>query len=539
MKAAKDLVEAKELYHDILKFGDEGVIEGFPDDITATIFLLNAKVESRFNKGRPFNAFMLHQKSVEENELIQFLEIIKESLNKFTEKTRLHLAILTSYLDKDTQEYIEKNKIKTPEEIRHWTSVDIFIDNGKIKTFVLDAANAINLVGIKNLFKTTFPHGEHYSFQMDSIRHPKDPSREKFRTIQSDDENCRTFTLEHLRQLSQIDSTQLYAELKQISTEDGRLLPKNLVYGLSLNRVFRATQSWVTLNSLPAVLSTVLKGNDTLFDFAEKHSELKYGTKQNIAILNKKYKHFQTEVDYYNKLTNDMSTLILEHRKGSAFIKNPILFQLKDILSEMSSDDPTVFIQLLCKNIRELISEISVAPCKEINNFLIKLTNLLFCENLSSAKNEILLRLSSLFNSMEANDNFDMAHLLHNSLKKSMDKLKINYLVREFSTDVNSIAENKLTSYSKKKILISEKTIIIKKEISEKFPKNEYILAKHKIREIKKLCYFKMEKLRITPVEELINSDFTLFKTHSPKSTTKPSGSSDDSLSDTRANALA
>ena len=519
MKISPDLIEAKER-HRLIEKDDSGFVESIPD-ISAETFLLFAKAESRFNKGQEFNGYVLHQKSTEENEFIQFLGFIKENLSEFPKNTRIHLAVYTSYVDKHEQEILREQKIKMPSEIGHWTAVDVLIDNGQIKTFVLDAANAIGYKGICAELKINFPAGRHYAFTADTIPHPHNPSKEKLRAIQSDDENCGVFTVEHIRQLSQIDSERIYGELAEIATEEGAIYPENMKYGYTLNRIFRATQSWETLNSLPSVLSTLFKGNKTVGESATENSEFNnHHKKINKTITNKRYKHFEGITSYANSLEVDIQPIILEHRKGFAFVKNTILFKIHNQLTTLPVPVFLELVEIFSENFKIHFPIGLVREYKEINNFLIKISHLPSKENTGAARNEFIVRIASLFNYFEANENIDFKNNLKITIAKSLGQLKVENLLSQYSEQIDSISKDAEVSSHEKRLIVVKLGKRIKKNLKQELLQffgnpvaitvdyghffSLYKSAKQRIRIIQKSAIAKIDEFRITSVEDLL-----------------------------------
>lgn len=502
-----------------MKFSDlvseKDTVEWLPEEIsTASLFF--AKAESRYGKSRQFNGFVLHQKSPEENEFIQFLEHIRENISEFSGKVRLQVAILTSYIDEFEQKLFLETKRTVPSATSHWTALDIFINHGQIKTFVLDAANSYGHNGIHSRLKEVFPEGVHYIFRADSIPNPKKPGKEKFRTIQSADKGCRIFTIGHLKQLSQIESEKLYAELKQISVQ-GAIFPKNFVYGFDVNRIFRFTQSWVILSSLPAILLTPIKNHKTVGDWADDHSELNEdGVKQNRGIINKKIKYTENEIKYYNGLTEEMQSVLLEQRTGFTFLQNPILFDIQNEITATSQIDFINLVKALDKNLKKIGKSLTQREQEQINKFLEKIAPLLAQENLPKAKNEFILQLASFFKLI---DKSNLQAILKNTLCKSIIQLKINNSTKDLPGIIDLIAKKDTVSPAAKRILISEETKRAKRKLRQDLflyfgspaEKTEnyknfsaaYRLAKRKIRAIRVACLTEMYKFRISSVDEL------------------------------------
>ena len=157
---------------------------------------------------------------------------------------------------------------------------------------------------------------------------------------------CRVFTVEHLKQLSQIDTETLYGkELPQISEPNGVVKASRFKDNLKLSRIFRGMQTWTGLNALPkGVKETVVKEKtgETLLQYAERNSETKGGfrpIKTNETISRKNIKYINKKREYYNGLSQENQERIIEDRQGFIFLHYPQLFRLSDMLANIDTSD--------------------------------------------------------------------------------------------------------------------------------------------------------------------------------------------------------
>lgn len=296
-------------------------------------FLIRRKKERMFAKGKLFNCFVLNY-AVRNNEYIEFLNQLKLNLKKIFNGTKFQLVI-----------YEEK--------LHHWTTVDIYIRDGKIKSFVLDASNSGDNVAKE--IREIFPDGQHYLYDFDIV---KDEKRNNdpyycglFRYIQTRDIGCRVFAFEHAKQLSKISGEELYKELSDLH-ENGHNRPENIeiyeedepktitkkIYpyafsvGEKLTPIFRGAQSFETLNSFPKkVKETILKENkevkENLLDAANRFSSDISFKNINYFTLIKGIKYKQCLEDFLQE-NKENKQAILSQRDGLVFIQNPELFSL-------------------------------------------------------------------------------------------------------------------------------------------------------------------------------------------------------------------
>lgn len=295
---------------DILNEETEEWLSGHP---TSIALLMANKREQRLGKNKIFNGFVIPYHDLE-----RFIQLLKTNADQIPEGTRLSIAV-ASFIEFDN------------ENRAHWTAIDILIEkNGVISSFVLDAVNAAGFKEMHHLLKSNFPNGHHYLFQGDTIIVDK---KKKIRLIQYSGIGCRVFTIDQLRQLSQIDNETLYKnELPAVANSKGVFFPGKLIAGLKLARIFRAMQSWTGLMALPAeVRNTYIKEGSTLT--LEQSIAANMENKINTTI-NKKNSHCKMEkCKYFKTLSPELRLLIMQQRDGFLFIKHPILLKLNAALA--------------------------------------------------------------------------------------------------------------------------------------------------------------------------------------------------------------
>ncbi|OGT36610.1 MAG: hypothetical protein A3F11_01225 [Gammaproteobacteria bacterium RIFCSPHIGHO2_12_FULL_37_14] len=348
--------------------------------------LMARKRKNRFAKTKAFNGFVLQQKSATENEFIDFLMLLKFNQKEVPEGTRLHLVVLTNYVDPDTDSYFHQQGLKHP---KHWLAVDLSIrPGGGVNSFVLDAANSVGFTGIHRALKRMFPEGKHFVFRSDVIKVKSELNVvSKPRAIQTQTTGCEAFAMDHSRQLSQIDSRTLYgSELIRIADREGRVYPGSFIGGLKLTRILRGMQTWDGIYALPpAVLSTPIKDStqETLLESAKKRSQDSKNT-----TMEMKGKHYKTKKRlFFQSLPPDIQFEVMAQRQGFTFLKNPVLFKLTTELAVADEATTLSLVAGFCDR-WEKINEIKVNELKYLLRSQKKLCELKF---------ELILTLAALF----------------------------------------------------------------------------------------------------------------------------------------------
>jgi len=296
--------------------------------------ILTLKKKSRLNKNKIFNGIVLEQKSKDaNNEFKTFLDTLKKNIHQIPSDTRMSLAIRTLYYDKDhdTNEGILDGTKNDP---NHWTAVDLLIDSEKnIHSFVLDAANCIGYKEIHTRLKESFPQGQHYILEEDTIEMPD--GKKKNRIIQTRARGCHVFTLSGLFELSKIDTPTLYYnELPRLAQnnalKNGFKVPTGVIQpgdfigkALKVSRIFIPTQSLSTLESLDIQDNN----GDKLIDKI-KHINLSPidNKKLNLTIESKNTTYLNKEIANFHvsKRNREQQTFI--------YLRNGCLFKITHIL---------------------------------------------------------------------------------------------------------------------------------------------------------------------------------------------------------------
>ena len=443
-----DVIQAEdEMWNE---FGSSDWISGAPH---SQAILMSAKREHRLEKGSPFNGFVLEQKLPEalgrpnnntlrdlsesefnqfledNSEFTQFIQELKANAHQIPPNTRIQLAVLTRFVDPNF-EYSEY-EVQGKRKAGHWTAVDLLVGkDGAVSSFVLDAANSYGYRRMHATLKEQFPEGEHYVYQNEIV---SDGIQLKPSQIQTQDIGCRVFTVEHLKQLSQIDSATLYGEeLPQVATPEGHIQAKNFVGGLKLSRIFRGMQSWTGLRALKEeVKNTPIKEKtgETLIQSAERQSEMVGGFKAikvNQTISKKNLHYIDKKRNYYQTLSADSQSRIIDDRKGSTFLKNPELFQLNDFLAIANPQAVSAFITQISQDLATLSIETDDSR-EVIQQCTRELTSLQSTSKSQGAiKNDILLSVSALYKQLHITNHPEQIA----SLSKTITKLSQNPATR-------------------------------------------------------------------------------------------------------------
>jgi len=391
------------------EFSGVGWISGEP---ASQAVLLAAKKEHRLEKNKPFNGFVLEQKSLEDSEFTQFIGQLREATTAITPGTRIQLAVLTRFVDPDYEWSAEYEEGKRT--CAHWTAVDLVVgEGGEVSSFVLDAANAQGFQRIHARLKEAFPEGKHYVYKSETV-YNKSKGRDSPIPIQTAKIGCRVFTIEHLKQLSQLTTATLYGkELPRISTDKGEIKASNFTGGMKLARIFRGMQTWTGLREgLPeAVQNTPLKDSspETVTEYAERQSVTEGGIKPiktNETIARKNTQYMNKKRDYYQSLSPEMQQSVVEDRRGFAYLQHPQLFKLSDMLSTIDTHENNDALMAFIQDFSQVLQDHD-AP-EEARHCLAALTALSASALPPGAiKHSVLIAVTGLYQALDTNSHFD------------------------------------------------------------------------------------------------------------------------------------
>ena len=393
------------------EFGSNNWISSDP---SSQAILMAAKRESRLEKMRPFHGFVLEQKTLEDSEFAEFVHKLKDSAAQIPPGTRIQLAVLTDFIDPDYEwsaDYAEGKRT-----CAHWTAIDLMVDeHGDVHSFVLDAANSYGYARMHDTLKATFPEGNHYVYKLETLG---SGDQKRVSPIQTQKIGCRVFTVEHLKQLSQIDTETLYGkELPIIAEQNGVVKASKFRGDLKLSRIFRGMQTWTGLNALPKeVKETVVKEKtgETLLQYAERQSETKGGfkpIKSNETISRKNIQYINKKRDYYNSLSQENQERIIEDRQGFTFLSHPQLFRLSAMLADIDTTDSKENILSFIANFSEKLEKAFAQDANHITTqegvqqCLQELSLISSDKNPGAIKNAILLAVSDLYHKLERSPN--------------------------------------------------------------------------------------------------------------------------------------
>ncbi len=370
--------------------------------------LMAAKKEHRLEKGKNFHGFTLEQKSLQDSEFDQFLHELKKSAAQIPSGTRIELAIVTRFIDPAYEWSADYEEgIRT---CVHWTAVDLMVgERGEISSFVLDAANSFGYARMHDTLKNMFPEGRHYVYKKEELN---DGNQLRVSPIQTQERGCRVFTVEHLKQLSQIDTETLYGkELPQVANENGVVHASRFSGNLKLTRIFRGMQTWTGLRALPEDMKhTVIKEKtgETLMQFAERNSVERGGIKSIKAneTMAKKNRHYiEKKRHFYHSLSPENQERIIEYRQGLLFLHHPQLFKLSSILARMDArlgtQDILDFVDKLSKNLEE-VEEKTGSPSEDIRYCLEELAAISPYLNAGAIKHSVLLAVADLYHHLDS-----------------------------------------------------------------------------------------------------------------------------------------
>lgn len=429
-------------------------------DPSSQAILIAAKREHRLEKMKSFHGFVLEQKTLEDSEFTQFIHKLKDIAAEIPPGTRIELAILTHFIDPDYEWSAEYEEGKRT--CAHWTAIDLMVDElGNVHSFVLDAANSYGHRRMHDTLKATFPEGKHYVYKAETLGVG---DKKRVSPIQTQTVGCRVFTVEHLKQLSQIDTETLYeTELPLIAEQNGEVKASSFIGNLKLSRIFRGMQTWTGLNALPTeVKETVVKEKtgETLLQYAERQSETKGGfkpIKSNETISRKNIQYINKKRDYYNSLSQENQERIIEDRQGFTFLKHPQLFRLSEMLADIDTSDSNEslinFIARFSENLEKKFGEDNnhITTQEGVQHCLQELSLISEDQNPGAIKNTILLAVSDLYCKLEHSPNpFDpivVSAVIDHTCQSATSNPATRFRARlrnEFgsSTDSDSSAEN-------------------------------------------------------------------------------------------------
>jgi hypothetical protein len=276
-----------------------------------------AKKKARSEKNEVFNCFVLDREAWED-ELLKFISYLKDSLTSLPDKTRLQLAVRQGV---------------------HWTAFDIQVVDGNLNIFCLDAIGNSSAEDATYEFLKNFPQAKIYFYKSDLFF---DIIRYEFRqrAIQYDNFSCSRFTLDHLFHLSRIDLFTIFEKqnlekigpISVVSTE-------NLTGPLA--SIFRNTQSWAVLNSLPSEMQNqvINKKGQPLLESARAHSKMIGGKLLNQSIEYKKGVFIKKITQFASKLSPLEIKNIQEKRQGFDYLKQELLVKkIKLLLGEFKTN---------------------------------------------------------------------------------------------------------------------------------------------------------------------------------------------------------
>lgn len=288
-------------------------------------------------------------------------------------------------------------------------------EHGEVHSFVLDAANSYGYARMHDTLKATFPKGNHYVYKVETLG---SGDQKRVSPIQTQKIGCRVFTVEHLKQLSQIDTETLYRkELPKVAEQNGVVKASKFTGGLKLSRIFRGMQTWTGLNALPTeVKETVVKEktSETLLQYAERQSETKGGfkpIKSNETISRKNIQYINKKRDYYISLTQENQERIIENRQGFTFLNHPQLFRLSAMLADIDTTDSKENMMSFIANFSEKLEKAfntdgnDTCTGEGVQQCLRELRHIDGNKNPGAIKNTVLLAVSDLYHKLEQSPN--------------------------------------------------------------------------------------------------------------------------------------
>ncbi len=379
-----------------------------PEDIeptscpTTVALLLALKQKKRMDKNEPFIGFLL-QNDPHSPEYENFLLELKDVIDEIPVGTRISLAVLTTYYDHEFDKGLEDRS-----GYAHWTAIDLMIgEDHQLFSFVLDAALSVGYRREHAMLKELFPEGKHFIFR------PK--LNDKLLSLQHTTTDCSIFTLDHIKQLTQIDGSTLYLnELPHLSDTEGVVSSYERFGDLNLTRILRGIQSLKTFQTFPEnIKNTVIKkrSNETLLESIHnktqmiKKSDGETEINQTIFLKNKHYT--ETKAAYFSTLDDESLSLIMEHCTGFIFLKHPVLFSLLRELAQIDKEQFLENVSSLCDSLEVLAKNqeivYSMYDRQDLRNTATQLAELKsnITDSLGHLKQQCLFKITNLFEKLE------------------------------------------------------------------------------------------------------------------------------------------
>ncbi len=341
------------------KYGEgKRLISGEPPIISA---LIAKKKESRVNKNETFNCFVIDREnecSSGNDELVEFINKLSQNIQTLPDPTRFQLNVFDS---------------------GHWYPIDLYIKNGQVSSFIFDAAGNYKFESALTLLKNKFPNGSHYSFQVEvSIKEssmkkkPNDIQDEDLNisTVQKSGYGCRVFSAYHAFNMSKSDPDELYTSLQASEAKKIRQIPdevfintnkinnaykevdapahtitlRSIQPNQNLVRLLRPTQSYTQLNELSdEVKNTKIarqSGDISLKEYTDSKAEKDSSNRRiNATLLNKSQGYRAKVMEFKEQNLEQDINIIMSQRAGFAYLDNPSLFTLDDLLSKGDKDN--------------------------------------------------------------------------------------------------------------------------------------------------------------------------------------------------------
>ncbi len=378
--------------------------------------LAQLKKIARINRGMLFHCFVLNRKPINStltdeegngDEVIAFLDKLATNLEFFPAETRFQLAI---------------------SDDEHWYAIDIFIKDGTVNSFILDAAGDERFCEIRDELIQRFPGGSHYSFEV-SIS-----DENKILAIQKTGEGCGIFAYDHIEHLSRIPAETLYSELKESATneyiceiwdkennqyiqtvinQENTITIDSIQANTHLACILRPSTSYSLLEELDNDLkNTVInKNEESLIESAYNHKFFctinGKGREVNGTIYDKSETYRDKLIEAVTKpSSSELVKSVLARRTGFTYLDHPRFFEFEKNLCEHEIED----IQNILKDIYLKLEPI----------FLSKNNPTIF------SKDSHFIKMQETFNeiiSLVHDDTYDKGELIDSSMR-SLLKLR-------------------------------------------------------------------------------------------------------------------
>lgn len=246
---------------------------------------LNIKKQKREKKNEKFETEVINIVKLE-----SYLQQLKDQFALIPDGTRFQLALHVREVRTQSGFFVDEND-HTRSVTRHWDMIDFYIKDGKLHTLILDAALSKSaLEYICDQLKKYFPDAENYVFFGDP-REKGDRNQDVLKkAIQTQFNDCQTFTYENMKEVAKLNPDALYNMLAHHCSKSYRGIKGFRMDDLTdemcmIAPLFRSMQSNSEFEKLPASFKKTIvsrKKNKTFSTWFQEYKKRGYDNDRQI-----------------------------------------------------------------------------------------------------------------------------------------------------------------------------------------------------------------------------------------------------------------